>query len=81
MLEMDPVHAIRWKFYKEGVSQREIARQMGCSRNTVRKYLNQPEPEYRRTKEHAAPVRAKAERLIEKIAAEWGDGTGPPPKT
>lgn len=75
MLEMDPVHAIRWKFYKEGVSQREIARQMGCSRNTVRKYLNQPEPEYRRTKEHAAPVRAKAERLIEKIAAEWEDGT------
>lgn len=76
MLEMDPVNAIRWKFYREGVSQREIARQMGYSRNTVRKYLNQSEPEYRRTKEHVAPVRAKAERLIEEIVAEWeGDTT------
>lgn len=77
MLEMDLVHAIRWKFYREGVSQREIAEQLGCSRNTVKKYVTQAEPAYRRTKKHAAPIREKAERLIETIIAEWEDDTTP----
>lgn len=75
MFEMDPVHAIRWKFYQEGISQREIARQLKCSRNTVKKYVEQTKPAYRRTKKHAAPVRDKAERLVETIIAEWQDNT------
>ena len=72
---MDPVHAIRWKYHKEGISQRKIAEQVGCSRNTVRKYIVQTEPEYRRTKEHKAPIRAKAERLIEMVIDEWKNDT------
>ena len=76
MLEMDPVHAIRWKYHTEGVSQRKIAEQLGCSRNTVRKYITQAEPEYRRTKKRVAPIRGKAERLIKEILLEWeGDTT------
>ena len=77
MLEMDLVHAIRWKFYREGISQREIAQQLGCSRNTVKKYLGQAEPAYRRTKKHSAPIRDKAEALIEAIIKEWEDDTTP----
>jgi transposase len=75
MLEMDLVHAIRWKFYREDISQREIATQLGCSRNTVKKYLAQTEPAYKRKKRHAAPIREKAERLIETIIAEWEGNT------
>ena len=77
MLEMDPVHAIRWKFHREGISQREIARQLGCSRNTVKKYVTQAEPAYRRTKKHTAPIRDKAERLIATILKEWEDAETP----
>ncbi len=68
---MDLVHAIRWKFHKEGLSLRESATQLGCSRNTVKKYIAQTEPAYRRTKKHATPIRDKAERLIETIVEEW----------
>jgi transposase len=75
MFEMDPVHAIRWKFYREGISQREIARQLKCSRNTVKKYVEHAEPAYRRTKKHTAPIRDKAERLIETVINEWENDT------
>ena len=75
MFEMDPVHAIRWKFYREGLSQREIARQLNCSRNTVKKYVEHAEPAYRRTKKHTAPIREKAERLIETVIEEWKNDT------
>lgn len=74
---MDLVHAIRWKFYREGISQRDIAKQLGCSRNTVKKYLGQAEPAYRRKKKHASPVRDKAEVLIETIIKEWENKTTP----
>ena len=77
MFKMDPVHAIRWKFHREGISQREIARQLKCSRNTVKKYVEHAEPVYRRTKKHTAPIRDKAERLIEAIIKEWEDATTP----
>jgi transposase len=75
MLEMDLVHAIRWKFHKEGLSLREIAAQLGCSRNTVKKYISQAEPAYRRTKKHSAPIRDKAERRIEALIQEWENDT------
>jgi transposase len=71
MLKMDLVHVIRWKFHKEGLSARKIAAQLNCSRNTVKKYISQAEPEYRRTKKHSSPVRDKAEPLIEETIEEW----------
>lgn len=75
MLEMDLVHAIRWKFHREGLSIRKVAAQLGCSRNTVKKYIAQAEPAYKRTKKHAAPIREKAERLIEAVVKEWENDT------
>ena len=42
MLRMDQVHVIRHKVLIEGQSIRRVAREMGLSRRTVRKYLDQP---------------------------------------
>ena len=44
MLRMDQVHVIRHKVLVEGLSIRRVAREMGVSRNTVRKYLKVSEP-------------------------------------
>ena len=40
MLRMDQVHVIRHKVLDEGQSMRQVARELGLSRNTVRKYLD-----------------------------------------
>jgi len=44
MLGMDQVHVIRHKVLIEGQSIRRVARVLGLSRITVRKYLDRPEP-------------------------------------
>jgi DNA-binding transcriptional regulator LsrR (DeoR family) len=41
---MDQVHVIRHKVLIEGRSRRSVAREMGVSRNTVRKYLRVSAP-------------------------------------
>jgi DNA-binding transcriptional regulator LsrR (DeoR family) len=38
---MDQVHVVRHKVLVEGRSQRAVARELGLSRVTVRKYLEQ----------------------------------------
>ncbi len=48
MLRMDQVHVVRHKVLVEGLSRREVARQMQVSRNTVRKYLDESEPVFKR---------------------------------
>lgn len=75
MLKMDLVHVIRHKYYQEGLSQRQIARDTGCARNTVARYVEQAEPEYRKTKPRSAPIREKTERMMRSILAEWEDRT------
>ena len=44
MLRMDQVHVIRHKVLIEGQSIRRVARELGLSRNTVRKYLDSRQP-------------------------------------
>jgi len=39
MLRMDQVHVLRDKVLREGTSIRQVARELGSSRNTVSKYL------------------------------------------
>jgi transposase len=56
MLRMDQVHVIRHKVLIEGQSIRRVARELGLSRITVRKYLDRPEPVRRRYKPRERPV-------------------------
>ncbi len=44
MLRMDQVHVIRHNVLVEGQSIRKTAKDLGVSRNTVRKYLKLSEP-------------------------------------
>jgi len=44
MLRMAQIHVIRDKVLVEGLTVRRVAREMGFSRNTVSKYLTQPQP-------------------------------------
>ena len=44
MLRMDQVHVIRHKVLVEGLSIRKTAKDLGVSRNTVRRYLKLTEP-------------------------------------
>ena len=59
MLRMDQVHVIRHKVLVEGRGIRATAREMGVSRNTVRKYLEQSEPIRRELVSRAKPVLEK----------------------
>jgi transposase len=60
---------------RRGVAIREIARELGCSRNTVRRYLNDPEAtRYRMRPSRAAKLDPFKPYLLERIAAaapEW----------
>jgi transposase len=42
MLRMDEVSTIRHRVLVQGVSRRAVAKEMGVSRNTVRRYLAAP---------------------------------------
>src|SRR6516164_8535834 len=42
MLRVDQVHVIRHKVLVEGRSRRQVAKELGISRRTVRKYLERP---------------------------------------
>jgi transposase len=71
MLRMDQVHVIRHKVLIEGQSSRRVAREMGLSRHTVRKYLEQSEPAARRYKPRGRPVWERVEARLEELLAEW----------
>jgi AcrR family transcriptional regulator len=45
---MDQVYVVRHKVLAEGMSAREVARELGISRNTVRRYAEGAEPGARR---------------------------------
>ncbi|MBP7798144.1 MAG: helix-turn-helix domain-containing protein, partial [Thermoanaerobaculaceae bacterium] len=64
---MEQVHVIRHKVMVEGQSIRRVAREMGVSRNTVRKYLGQSEPRRRELKPRGRPVWARAVERIERL--------------
>ncbi len=72
-MRMDQVHVIRHKVLLEGKSVRSVAKEMGVSRNTVAKYLKNPEPRRRRVahKQKRAPVMEVVAPRIEEILLEW----------
>ena len=75
---MDQVHVIRHKVLVEGVGIRAVARQMGLSRNTVRRYLADPPPvpEERRPSERPRPVTDAVRPRLYEILGEAPRWTG-----
>ena len=70
MLRMSQVHVIRHKVFVEGLSIRSVAAEMGVSRNTVRRYLDESEPVRREHAPRRAPRREEAARRIDELLAE-----------
>lgn len=72
MLRMDQVYVIRHKVLVEGQSQRAVARQLGLSRNTVRKYLEVSAPVRRESRARARPVLEAVRARMEAVLEQWG---------
>jgi len=70
------VHVIRHKVLVEGLSSRQVARELGISRNTVSKYLKQPQPE-RREGPQRKPVLEQVAPRIDELLGEWSVRTTP----
>lgn len=75
MLRMDLVHVIRHKVLVEGLSARQVAKQMGLSRNTVRKYLKESEPVFGRKGPRGRPVLDVIRPRLDELWTEWKDRT------
>lgn len=75
MLKMNRVERIREMYFKKDLSQRQIAEELQCSRNTVRKYLVQAEPQYSTKKRREAPVWNAVEPAVKQVLDEWADKT------
>jgi transposase len=76
MLKMDQVHVVRHKVLVEGQSVRKTAREMRISRNTVKRYLDQPAPARVELLPRARPVAEKIGPRIEALLAESPRWTG-----
>lgn len=73
---MDQVHVIRHKVLVEGRSQRQVAKELGLSRLTVKKYLTEAVPVRRETQPRARPVWHAVRERVEGLLAESGRWTG-----
>ncbi len=75
MLRVSQVQVIRHKFFVEGVGIRRIAQDMGMSRNTVRKYLEEAEPVRKARKQKSRPVFEKVAPRLAALVEEWTSRT------
>jgi transposase len=71
MLRMDQVHVIRHKVLVEGQSVRRVARELGLSRITVKKYLASSAPVRRGYTTRTRPVWERVRPRLEQLLAEW----------
>jgi transposase len=76
MLKVDQVHVLRHKVLVEGRSRRQVAKELGISRRTVRKYLTEPVPVRREAKPRPRPVWEKVGARVEALLAESPQWTG-----
>jgi len=67
---MDQVHVIRHKVLREGASIRQVARELGLSRNTVSKYLDQSAPVRHAYRRRKRPVWVRVQSRLEELVAE-----------
>ena len=68
---MEQVHVIRHKVLIEGQSQRRVAREMGLSRNTVKKYLEVSEPKRLELNPRSRPVLEEVKPRMDQLLEEW----------
>jgi transposase len=73
---MDQVHIVRHKVLIEGRTQRSVARELGISRVTVRKYVDQAAPSRHETEPRVRPVWERVGPRLETLLAESGKWTG-----
>ena len=75
---MDRAYVIKHKWHHEGLSIRQIARELEVSRNTVRKYVYADgEPRRRESDKRPQPVLEEVGERIDEILQEWGRRTTP----
>ena len=73
---MDQVHVIRHKVLVDGRSRRQVAKEFGISRVTVRKYFEGAEPVRREAGPRARPVWEKVGPRLEALLTASKDWTG-----
>ena len=73
---MDQVHVLRHKVLVEGRSQRQVAKELGISRLTVKKYLTEAVPIRREAQARARPVWDKVGARLQALLAEAAQWTG-----
>jgi transposase len=71
LLKMDQVYVLRHKVLKEGQSIRRVAHELGLSRNTVVKYLDQPELVRSPRRQRGRPVWEAVKPRLEELVAGW----------
>jgi transposase len=76
MVRVDQVHVIRHKVLVEGRTQRAVARELGISRVTVRKYLDQAAPARQETQPRGRPVWDAVGARVEALLDESRHWTG-----
>jgi transposase len=76
MLKVDQVHVLRHKVLVEGRSQRQVAKELGISRLTVKKYLTDAVPIRRETAARGRPVWTKVGARLEALLTESAAWTG-----
>lgn len=73
---MDQVHVVRHKVLVEGQSVRQVAREMGFSRNTVKRYLSVAAPARVEREARARPVWSKVKERLHALLEESPRWTG-----
>jgi transposase len=76
MLRVDQVHVVRHKVLVEGRSQRQVAKELGIARDTVRKYLTESIPIRKETEPRPRPVWEAVRERIDGLLAESVQWTG-----
>ena len=76
MLKVDDVHVIRHKVLVEGRSQRQVAKEFGISRLTVRKYIGESVPIRKETAPRTRPVWETVRPRVEALLADSAQWTG-----
>jgi transposase len=76
MLRVDQVHVVRHKVLVEGRSQRQVAKELGIARDTVRKYLTESIPIRKETQPRSRPIWEAVRARVETLLAESVQWTG-----